>query len=62
MNNQFKNLYKACKRQDIEYLCIAVRNVYKKKKDFEEVCSFFDALYSSYRFNLPLNEILVIEY
>ncbi len=41
---------------------LAVINVYKTKQDFEEVCRFFDALYSSDRFNLPLNGILVIGY
>lgn len=61
MNNQFlKDLFQACMMQDVEYLCIAVRNIYKKKQDFEEVCRFFDALYSSDRFNLPLKGILVI--
>ncbi|HBG7257224.1 hypothetical protein ACWJU0_11075 [Clostridioides difficile] len=63
LNNQFlKDLFQACMMQDVEYLCIAVRNVYKTKQDFEEVCRFFDALYSSDRFNLPLNGILVIGY
>ena len=63
LNNQFlKDLFQACMMQDVEYLCIAVRNIYKKKQDFEEVCRFFDALYSSDRFNLPLKGILVIGY
>lgn len=63
LNNQFlKDLFQACMMQDVDYLCIAVRNIYKKKQDFEEVCKFFDALYSSDRFKLPLEGIIIIGY
>lgn len=72
MNNQFlKDLFQACMMQEVDYLVIAVRNEYKTKTkthservsyDFEEVCKFFDALYSSDRLRLPLKGILIIGY
>ncbi|PEZ63318.1 hypothetical protein CN372_13985 [Bacillus anthracis] len=75
LNNQFlKDLFQACMMQDVEYLTIAVLNEYRtriKKKgtdsfkvnnDFDEVCKFFDALYSSDRLTLPLKGILIIGY
>ena len=63
INNQFlKDLFQACLMQDVDYLCIAVRNEYRKANDFEEVCKFFDALYSSDRLVLPLKGILIIGY
>ncbi|MFR9289308.1 MAG: hypothetical protein ACLVL6_06060 [Clostridium paraputrificum] len=74
MNNQFlKDLFQACMMQDVDYLVIAVRNEYKTKSgnevvkvrtnyDFEEVCKFFDALYSTERLKLPLKGILIIGY
>ncbi|MCG7380332.1 hypothetical protein MH215_25480 [Paenibacillus sp. ACRSA] len=73
LNNQFlKDLFQACMMQDVEYLTIAVLNKYRilnnnktkfrENNDFEEVCKFFDALYSSERLKLPLKGILVIGY
>ena len=48
--------------QDVDYLVIAVRNIYNKSSDFDKVCKFFDALYASDRLVLPLKGILVIGY
>ncbi|MGI6033589.1 MAG: hypothetical protein ACOX69_09255 [Coriobacteriales bacterium] len=66
-NNQFlKDLFEACMMVDIDYLAIAVRNTYSagaaESRDFERVCTFFDALYASNRLALPLKGILVIGY
>lgn len=62
-NYQFlKDLFQACMMQDIDYLVIAVRKVYKKHKDFENVEVFFDTLYASNRLILPLKGILIIGY
>lgn len=62
-NYQFlKDLFQACMMHEIDYLVIAVRNVYLTKKDFEKVISFFDTLYASNRISLPLQGILVIGY
>lgn len=63
VNYQFlKDFFEACSMHDTEYLCIAVRNVYRGKKDFEIVCNFFDMLYSTNRLVLPLKGILIIGY
>jgi hypothetical protein len=66
-NNQFlKDLFQASVMHDIDYLIIAVRNIYKtrstKSKDFEKVISFFDTLYASDRLKLPLKGILIVGY
>jgi hypothetical protein len=37
-NNQFlKDLFQACMMHDVQYLGIAVRNVYPQSPDFEKV-------------------------
>ncbi len=63
-NYQFlKDLFQACMMHDVDYLVIAVRNVYYgKNKDFETMCSFFETLYASNRLSLPLKVILAIGY
>ena len=63
VNNQFlKDLFQACMMDEVETLGIAVRRTYKKAKDFETVCRFFDTLYASDRIRLPLRSIVVIGY
>ncbi len=62
-NNQFlKDLFQASVMHDIDYLIIAVRNVYSVRKDFEIVATFFDTLYASDRLKLPLKGVLIIGY
>jgi hypothetical protein len=64
-NNQFlKDLFQACMMHEVDYLVIAVRNVYGKTgaKDFASVSTFMDTLYASGRLQLPLNGILIIGY
>jgi hypothetical protein len=63
VNNQFlKDLFQACMMHDVSYLAIAVRNVYRKRPDFEIVCRFFNTVYASQRLQLPLHGILIIGY
>jgi hypothetical protein len=63
VNYQFlKDFFQACMMNDVEYLAIAVRNVYQRRKDFEIVIRFFDTLYASNRLLLPLKGILIIGY
>ncbi|HXQ37764.1 MAG TPA: hypothetical protein VN843_27390 [Anaerolineales bacterium] len=63
VNNQFlKDLFQACMMHDVKYLAIAVRNNYKRNKDFNDVVRFFDTLYASNRLKLPLEGILLIGY
>ncbi len=47
---------------EVEYLVIAVRNVYRKHKDFEIIHTFLETLYISNRLHLPLKGILLIGY
>lgn len=67
INNQFlKDLFQACMMDDVDYLCIAVRNIYIaagiRNPDFERVVTFFETLYASNRMTLPLKGILVVGY
>ena len=62
-NNQFlKDIFQACMMHGVEYLVLAVRNVYRNNKDFERVFVFLETLYISNRLQLPLKGILLIGY
>lgn len=62
-NYQFlKDFFEACCMYDAQYLCIAVREVYRNSFDYKKVCNFFDAMYASDRFEIPLMGILIIGY
>lgn len=62
-NNQFlKDIFQACMMFEVEYLVIAVRNVYRGHKDFEIIYTFLETLYISNRLHLPLKGIVLIGY
>lgn len=62
-NNQFlKDIFQACMMFEVEYLIIAVRNIYRKHNDFEIVHTFLETLYISNRLHLPLKGIVLIGY
>lgn len=62
-NNQFlKDIFQACMMHHVEYLVLAVRNIYRNKKDFEKIFVFLETLYISSRLQLPLKGILLIGY
>ncbi|HMM79287.1 MAG TPA: hypothetical protein PKC65_04615 [Pyrinomonadaceae bacterium] len=62
-NNQFlKDIFQACMMFEVEYLVIAVRNVYRGSDDFSKIYAFFETLYISNRLRLPLKGILLIGY
>lgn len=62
-NYQFlKDFFQACVMVDVEYLIIAVRQIYKEQKDYETICNFFDSMYSSGRLNTQLKSVLIIGY
>ena len=62
-NNQFlKDIFQACMMHEVEYLVLAVRNVYRNNKDFERIFVFLETLYISNRLQLPLKGILLIGY
>jgi len=63
-----KDFFEASIMIDVDYLVIAVCNLYKPKssksgnKDFETVCTFFDTLYISGKLMSSLKGILIIGY
>lgn len=63
INNQFlKDIFQACMMFEVEYLVIAVRNVYRGGDDFEKIYTFLETLYISSRLHLPLKGILLVGY
>lgn len=62
-NYQFlKDLFQACMMNEVKYLAIAVRNIYRRSRDYEKLQTFFETLYASQRLELPLKGILIIGY
>lgn len=62
-NYQFlKDIFQASVMNDVDFLIIAVRNIYRESNDFEKVINFLDTLYASNRLSLPLKGILIIGY
>lgn len=62
-NNQFlKDIFEASMMFDVEYLVLAVRNVYRTHADFDIVYNFLETLYISNRLHLPLKGVLLIGY
>jgi hypothetical protein len=62
-NYQFlKDLFQASMMYDVDYLTIAVRNIYLGNPDFQKIITFFETLYASSRIKLPLKGILIIGY
>ena len=63
-NNQFlKDIFEASCMFNVEYLVLAVRNIYQplhNSKDFELVYTFLETLYISNRIKLPMKGILLI--
>lgn len=62
-NNQFlKDIFEASMMFEVEYLILAVRNIYRGHDDFERVYTFLETMYISNRIKLPLKGILLIGY
>ena len=47
---------------EVQYLVVAVRNLYKGSDDFSRIYAFLETLYISNRLELPLKGILLIGY
>ena len=63
INNQFlKDIFQACMMPYVEYLLIAVRNIYRGVRDFETIFTFLETLYINGRLQLPLKGIVLIGY
>lgn len=62
-NHRFlKDIFEACMMFDVEYLVLAVRNLYRTHDDFNRIYTFLETLYISNRLQLPLKGILLIGY
>lgn len=62
-NHRFlKDIFEACMMFDVEYLVLAVRNIYRAHDDFSRIYTFLETLYISNRLQLPLKGILLIGY
>lgn len=62
-NNQFlKDIFEACMMYGVDYLVLAVRNIYRSHEDFNIVSVFLETMYISNRIHLPLKGILLIGY
>ena len=62
-NNQFlKDIFEASMMFEVEYLILAVRNIYRGHDDFERIYTFLETMYISKRIKLPLKGILLIGY
>ena len=62
-NNQFlKDIFEASVMEGIDYLVIAVRNLYSRNHDFDTVTTFLETLYTTQRLRLELTGILAIGY
>ena len=61
-----RDLFHVCMMQDVDYLCIAVKNIYKNgtvlSKDYEKVITYFETFYLSNRIKIELKGILIIGY
>lgn len=47
---------------DVRYAAMAVRNTYKKNRDYEIVERFFGTPYDGTRLRLPLQGVLLVGY
>ena len=62
-NHRFlKDIFEACMMFEVEYLVLAVRNIYRTHDDFTRIYTFLETLYISGRLQLPLKGILLIGY
>ncbi len=62
-NHQFlKDIFEASMMFSVEYLVIAVRNIYRNHNDFERIYPFLETMYITNRIKLPLKGILLIGY
>ena len=47
---------------NIDYLVLAVSNLYKESKDYEKIVNWLETLYATNRIKLSLKGILLIGY
>ncbi len=63
VNNQFlKDIFQASVMDEVEYLVIAVRSVYRGTRDFDEISKWLEIIYLTNRIDLDLKGILLVGY
>ena len=63
VNHQFlKDIFEASVMDDVDYLVLAVRNIYNNQKDFEIIRDWLDTLYITRRISFDLKGILLVGY
>ena len=63
VNHQFlKDIFCASVMVNVDYLVLAVRQVYKKQQDFKKIAEWLDTLFITNRIQLSLKGILLICY
>jgi len=62
-NHQFlKDIFESSVMVNVDYLVLAVRNLYKEQKDYEKIRSWLDTLYITKRIHFELKGILLVGY
>lgn len=62
-NHQFlKDIFETSMMVDVDYLALAVRNVYKSKDDYAAINKWLETLYVTNRIKLELRGILLLGY
>ena len=63
VNHQFlKDIFEASVMVDVDFLIIAVRQIYKGTKDYKKITDWLDTLFITNRIKLSLKGILLIGY
>ena len=63
VNHQFlKDIFCASVMVNVDYLVLAVRQVYSKQQDFKKIAEWLDTLFITNRIQLSLKGILLIGY
>tara|TARA_B100001964_G_C13900833_1_gene451564 strand:- start:70 stop:624 length:555 start_codon:yes stop_codon:yes gene_type:complete len=62
-NNQFlKDIFESSVMVNVDYLVLAVSNLYKVSKDYEKICVWLETIYITNRIKLSLKGILLVGY
>ena len=62
-NNQFlKDIFEVSVMVNVDYLVLAVSNLYKGSNDFEKICVWLETIYATNRIKLSLRGILLVGY
>ena len=62
-NYQFlKDIFEASVMVNVDYLVLAVSNLYLGSNDFEKICVWLETIYATNRIKLSLKGILLVGY